>query len=1216
MEKNKLKEKIEQQENPKLEFKSEWYSGTNELDEKGWGEFLKDLISLSNGNLGYAGESAYLIFGVDDKKETSNQPRQLYDVSYIDNVFKLEDLRNTTLRRLRRVCSPSPPDIKLELILYKENINILVIEIPPAADVIKLDSDLPTRGLTFRKGTVLIRVGQDVVVADPTEVSALKREILSVPSPARVNSKKVLHNLPQPDYTNFVGRKEELASLQKLLHPKDRVWAIVIDGVGGIGKSALALEIAHYYLNEFEKLPKGEGFEAIIWISAKSAILTADGIKSRPQVNQSIHDIYTAIAICLEKDNITDCQFDNQNTLVNRELSHQRTLLIIDNLETIDDERVYTFIRELPPPTKCIVTTRHRIDIAAAIRLTGMSKDETFFLIRQESDKKKVQISQGEAELLFKRTGGVPLAVVWSVSQVAYGYEIQNVFHRLGNAQGDIARFCFENALSLIKEKAAYTLLICICISTYKNNREFLGKIANLSKLDTEDGLVALEKLSLVNQQNGCYNVLPLVKEYILTKIADFEFDTLKEIILQIIEADVQSGFDAFDLINPFVINHELNDKLRKLKNEITITNNIDYLITPEIREYIKLYYEERYGILKVLGMREPVKCESVYTAVQFLNDEAIRSFPSIETLERSYREAKRRRFNSQGRKKLPGIQVVNEKQYLMVLGEPGTGKSTFLRKMGLEALKGKEGEFKHDCIPVFIELKRFTSSEINIEKFIIEEFRTCNCPVPEKFTAKVLEQGKLLILLDGLDEVPSQNLTTTINKIQNFVDKYDKNRFIVSCRTAAYRHNFRRFTDVAMTDFDDEQIQQFINNWFHQEDDKQAQTSNKCWELLQKPENEAAKELAHTPLLLTFLCLVYERSQNFPNNRSVLCRKALRILLEEWASEKRILRDEIYQGLYTDLEEVLLSEIAYTGFVSNRLFFSQQEIVEQIKNFLSSNLNAPEDLDGEAVLNAIVSKQGILVRRAEDVFSFSHLTLQEYLTAQYIDDHRLVEKLVNEHLTHKRWKEKFLLVAGVMRGGADDLLLWMEKELQKYINTPKLTALLTWAEEVTVGSQGDYKPVGKRAVAIAIISTNPYAISIANTYSISISIENAITITSTNDITQVINYIRKLEELKIFNNVNFTMLICELNTLKTNIPDKKQAQAAYRTFIQRIQQILFNVFNLTPDMINLSESEVESLENYLYANNLLIQCKQASIRVSPKLWANIEAQMLLVPND
>jgi predicted NACHT family NTPase len=124
--------------------------------------------------------------------------------------------------------------------------------------------------------------------------------------------------------------------------------------------------------------------------------------------------------------------------------------------------------------------------------------------------------------------------------------------------------------------------------------------------------------------------------------------------------------------------------------------------------------YEERHGILKVLGMREPVKLESVYTAVQFLGDDAIGSFESIENLEEVYRQGKSRRFQSQDGKKQAGIKVANNKQYLMVLGGPGAGKSTFVRKMGLEALKGKKGGFKHACIPVFIELKRFASANID----------------------------------------------------------------------------------------------------------------------------------------------------------------------------------------------------------------------------------------------------------------------------------------------------------------------------------------------------------------------------------------------------------------------------------------------------------------------------------------------------------------------
>ena len=314
--------------------------------------------------------------------------------------------------------------------------------------------------------------------------------------------------------------------------------------------------------------------------------------------------------------------------------------------------------------------------------------------------------------------------------------------------------------------------------------------------------------------------------------------------------------------------------------------------------------------------------------------------------------------------------------------------------------------------------------------------------------------------------------------------------------------------------------------------------------------------------------------------------------------------------------------------------FTARYYIVQQIKTFLASNLNAPQHLDGESVLNAIAVQQGILVERAEDVFSFSHLTLQEYLTAQYIDDHRQVEKLVTEHLTDERWKEVFLLVAGLMRGGADDWLVLMEKEAQKYINTPKLQALLNWVEQVTAGSIGGFKPVGKRAVAIgsayAIAHTyaNANAIANANAYANAIAkniayvygivyvyaIDNVSVMTNANAIAKVINYFRELEKLKIFNNINFTVLIARLEALRAKVPDDQQPPEVLRAFANRLQETLLNAFNITQEMVNLSKEEAKTLGDYLYANHLIIQCKQAAVRVSPKTWEAIEARMLLVP--
>lgn len=343
-------------------------------------------------------------------------------------------------------------------------------------------------------------------------------KMLTLPEPPRVR-----HNLPHPDYVRFVGRDVEIARLRELLSPDSRAWVIAIDGIGGIGKSALALESADYYLREFETLPPAQRFDAIIWTSAKAMTLTADGIAPRKQITRTLGDIYTTIAITLEREDITRAASEGQDNLVRRALTQQRVMLVLDNLETIDDEQVNAFLRELPEPTKCIVTTRHRIDVSYPIRLTGMPEADALALIAQEREKKDVMLSQDDAALLYKRTGGVPLAIVWSVAQMGYGKSIEATLRRLGDAQGEIAKYCFEGALELIRGKHAHRLLMALAIFTHDANREALGYIANLSTSDRDEGLALLESLSLVNKTGNRFSFLPLTHTFALAELTTDE---------------------------------------------------------------------------------------------------------------------------------------------------------------------------------------------------------------------------------------------------------------------------------------------------------------------------------------------------------------------------------------------------------------------------------------------------------------------------------------------------------------------------------------------------------------------------------------------------------------------------------------------------------------------------------------------------------------------
>ncbi|WP_103667983.1 NACHT domain-containing NTPase [Pseudanabaena sp. BC1403] len=628
--------------------------------------------------------------------------------------------------------------------------------------------------------------------------------------------------------------------------------------------------------------------------------------------------------------------------------------------------------------------------------------------------------------------------------------------------------------------------------------------------------------------------------------------------------------------------------------------------------------YTKRHGKLKVLGMKDPVELDEIFTTVQLLGEDEIQQFATIDDLEKLYREAGQRLLRYRSKERQDGITVASKKQFLMVLGAPGAGKSTFLRKIGLESFKGKKGNFKHQAIPVLLELKKFTESKIDLKALIEAEFTTCGFPKPKEFTESALDKGKLLVLLDGLDEVPSANVNSVIDAIQDFVDRYDKNRYIASCRTAAYRYNFKRFSDVILSEFDDGQIQQFINNWFRSEEDKQAGTAALCWELLERDENKAAKELAHSPILLTFLCLTYDKSQTFANNRSGLYKKALRILLEEWAAEKRIMRQAIYEGLSVELEEVLLSEIACEGFAADRLFIPQSQLVERIKEFLSSNLNAPKQLSGEQVLDAIAIQQGILVERVEDVYSFSHLTLQEYLTARYIHTHGQISQMVEKYLTDKRWREVFLLTSGLMVDrGSDELLLEMHKAAKQYARHPKVKALLQWADQVIASSSGILKPAAKRAAAIVFINSRDSSSELLHqTMCIYRGIdrgearENARAITSViaSGVSAIISPViiaasnrarDELEQLGIVTTrLGFSQFLIDLESVRYYLNS---------TDITRIETQKF--------IVNDTE-ELQALNKYLYSIDLLLKCKQEAARLSHTTWYEIEVELLLPPDD
>lgn len=340
-------------------------------------------------------------------------------------------------------------------------------------------------------------------------------------------NRNIPHNLPAPTYTEFIGREAEMKLLLQRLSPEHAAHIITIDGIGGVGKTALVLEAAYLCLNGSRRylsgLPK---FNAIIFTSAKQQELIPKGLITRQQGQRNLRDIFREIAHTLDEPTIVQSPPNDQFDRVRQTLSKQRTLLIVDNMDTIEDsERVITFLYDLPAHVKVLITTRERITLVP-ISLRHLPLDDGLQLIQQQALEKGLSIDEDNSKLLYQRTGGIPLAIIYAIGQASSGYSLNSVLGRLASPTGDVARFCFEQCVQGIKEQPAYNLLISLAIFTEPPILEAVTEVAGLiaSSDIINDSLARLQQLSLVNfnQSMGRYEMLSLTREYALAELAVF----------------------------------------------------------------------------------------------------------------------------------------------------------------------------------------------------------------------------------------------------------------------------------------------------------------------------------------------------------------------------------------------------------------------------------------------------------------------------------------------------------------------------------------------------------------------------------------------------------------------------------------------------------------------------------------------------------------------
>ena len=294
------------------------------------------------------------------------------------------------------------------------------------------------------------------------------------------------HNLPIPDFdeTGFVGRKQLVKTLTKQCLGPYPVISVI--GEGGLGKTALALKVAYDILD----LPDCP-FDAVVWSSSKTMQLTPTEIM---RIEGAIFDslgIFNAVAT-----NLAGEMYEDPIEEVLEYLEQFRILLILDNLETILDDRIREFLSRLPSGSKILITSR--IGLGAfeiPIKLMPLDTSESTSLLRAVAKirgvSKLVKMPNKKLETYCEQMQNNPGYIKWFVSAVQAGIRPEEALQD----SGLFLEFCMSNVYDYLETNSKELLTAMMCVPGKHSQAE----LAFLTKKPVVELQKALQQLLTTN---------------------------------------------------------------------------------------------------------------------------------------------------------------------------------------------------------------------------------------------------------------------------------------------------------------------------------------------------------------------------------------------------------------------------------------------------------------------------------------------------------------------------------------------------------------------------------------------------------------------------------------------------------------------------------------------------------------------------------------------
>ncbi len=382
--------------------------------------------------------------------------------------------------------------------------------------------------------------------------------------------------------------------------------------------------------------------------------------------------------------------------------------------------------------------------------------------------------------------------------------------------------------------------------------------------------------------------------------------------------------------------------------------------------------------------------------------------------------------FKASDRSLIEAENAVQKYRRLVVKGAPGSGKSMLLKYLALSYSEGRFKNLSDLPVPILLELNRLNEANLTVEKLEQQLVEVCdrhNFPKANRFISQGLKDGRLLLLLDGLDEVSSGVRSSVVRCLKDFLEleNYKKCRVIITCRTAVYHNEFVDNTKetLEIDEFSDQQMRCFLQAW-KSEMPPDKSVEQLIQNLRAKPKIMA---LARNPLLLTIIAYLYTDTPFvLPHSRAEFYTKATNVLLELRDQERNIPNQYTGVNKRRVLQHLALyAQDSAKRQQQDRRSLLDSEVWEQVKQVLPSlNLEAK---DANSIVDEIVKRSGLLLRiDGGQRYYFPHLTLQEYFVAAALTNRQdeLIQKWQN---APSDWLEIVKLWCGLPNNSSTDLI-------------------------------------------------------------------------------------------------------------------------------------------------------------------------------------------------